>query len=208
MATLIFDFDGTLADNFNLMLDIAYRVTGMPPLSASEIHRLRQLPAMKVRKELGIPLRHVPRLVTRGRREMHERIGEVRAFSGIPTALAALRQTGHRLLIMTSNSERNVHAFLEAQGLEHYFEAIHSGVGVFDKAGALRKVLRRGKLDKQHCWYIGDEVRDMTAAHKAGVHAVAVGWGYQAPEALAAAQPDGLVRRPRELVAFFAQNPV
>ena len=43
MKTLIFDFDGTLADSFELVLDIAYELTGLPRQSDVEVTRLRQL---------------------------------------------------------------------------------------------------------------------------------------------------------------------
>jgi len=208
MDTLIFDFDGTLADSFSLMLEIAYRITGIGPLTDEEVARLRRFSIMKVRKELHIPLRKVPRLVTEGRHEMRERIGEVTTFAGIADALEALHSAGHRLLVMSSNSEDNVRAFLRKQGLERYFDAVYGGVGVFDKASSLRKVLRANRLDKRQCWYVGDEVRDIIAAHKVGVRVVSVDWGYQDPAALAEHKPDVLIHQPHELVALFARRAV
>ena len=48
--------------------------------------------------------------------------------------------------------------------------------------------------------YVGDSPFDVEAAKRAGVHAVAVGWGGIHPrERLEAAQPDVFVERPEEL---------
>lgn len=42
----------------------------------------------------------------------------------------------------------------------------------------LWEAARRMEVTSEECWYIGDHVRDMEAAHAAGMTAVAVGYGY------------------------------
>lgn len=42
----------------------------------------------------------------------------------------------------------------------------------------LFEAARRLGVTAKQCWYIGDDLRDMTAAHAAGMHAIAAGWGY------------------------------
>ncbi len=44
MKTLVFDFDGTIADSFELVVDIAYELTGLPKQSDEQVARLRHLP--------------------------------------------------------------------------------------------------------------------------------------------------------------------
>ena len=46
---------------------------------------------------------------------------------------------------------------------------------------------------------IGDEVRDIEAARAAGIACGAVTWGYAAPEALRAMQPDMVFERVEEI---------
>lgn len=203
MKNIIFDFDGTLADSFEVALEVAHELTGIARLAPAEMTRLRRLPVLKILRELNIPARRLPRLVLQGRQRMSERMDEVHPFAGIPEALAALHKQGHQLLVISSNSERNVRTFLRTHTLEQYFGGVHGGVGLFDKAGALRKVLRRRKLAREACYYVGDEVRDIAAAQKAGIPIVAVGWGYQDPEALAARQPFALVQSPGDLPPLF-----
>ena len=48
--------------------------------------------------------------------------------------------------------------------------------------------------------YVGDEVRDIEAARKAGVAAAAVTWGFHAETLLTANHPDHLITEPRQLV--------
>jgi phosphoglycolate phosphatase len=203
MPTLIFDFDGTLADSFELAIDIAYGLTGLPPIDAKDVARLRRLPLLKAIREIGIPLHRVPRLLLAGRQAMHERINEVRPFAGIVETLQTLHQSGYHMLVMSSNSEQNVRTFLRINKAEHYFDGVYGGVGLFNKSAALKKLLRRNHIPASDCFYIGDEARDITAASKVGIRPVAVMWGYQAAETLADHQPYALVATPPELIAVF-----
>jgi HAD superfamily hydrolase (TIGR01549 family) len=203
MKTLIFDFDGTIANSFALVMDIAYKITGTPPQSDREIARLRKLPFTKVVRELGVPLYQVPRLLIQGRQKMLERIDEVHPFDGVPEVLKELHDAGYHLLVTSSNSEKNVRVFLRANKLEAYFDGVYGNASVFNKASSLRKVMRRNKLDVADCFYIGDEVRDIVAATRVNMDVVAVAWGYQAPESLKKNDPYALVYKPEELAHIF-----
>lgn len=208
MRTLIFDFDGTIADSFELAVDIVYKLTGLQPIDADEVERLRRLPLLKAARRVGVSLRSLPRLLLLGRKVMHERMDEVAPFPGIIETLRALHETGHHMLIMSSNSEQNVRTFLRSNDIELYFSGVYGGVGLFNKAVALRKIVRRNGLKATECFYIGDEVRDMVAATKVGMKPVAVAWGYQAPEALVAHGAFVLVRTPPELIEVFEAEKV
>ncbi|HEY5667750.1 MAG TPA: HAD-IA family hydrolase [Candidatus Saccharimonadales bacterium] len=208
MKTIIFDFDGTIADSFEVALDIAYKVTKIPRDSDEEIERLRHMPLAKIVRELHIPLHRVPRLVIVGRQKMHERLGEVRVFPGIATTLKKLHDDGNRLLVISSNSEQNVRSFLRTHDLEQYFSEVHGNASALNKGASLKKVIRKDKIDTKTCFYVGDEVRDIAAASKAGIEPVSVTWGYQAPEALAQYHPFALVKKPEELLAVFGAGKV
>lgn len=206
--TLIFDFDGTIADSFELVMEIVYELTEIPRQSEEEVARLRRLPLMKAVREVHIPIRKLPVLVTRGRQLMHERIHEVHPFPGVAELLAQLQNAGYHMLVTSSNSEQNVRSFLRANGLEAYFDGVYGGASVISKVGAIKHVLRRNRLSPKNCFYIGDEVRDVVAASKAGVDPIAVGWGYQDARALADHHPFALVKEPAELLAVLQAEKV
>lgn len=203
---LIFDFDGTIADSFELVMDIAYQLTNVERRSPDEMAQLRRLPLLKVMRELRIPLHKVPKLLVKGRQMMHERIDEVEVFPDIPETLRTLREKGYHMLVTSSNSEQNVRAFLRAHKLESYFDGVYGGASVISKVGAIKQVVKRNKLDVSECFYIGDEVRDVVAATKAGMEPIAVCWGYQDPDALAEYHPYALVRKPADLVALLEKE--
>jgi len=206
MKTLIFDFDGTIADSFELVMEIAYELTGLPRRSKKEIDRLRKLPLVKAAREFNIPFHKAPGMLIKGRQKMLERIHEVQPFEGMPDVLRELHEAGYHMLVTSSNSEKNVRAFLRANNLESYFDGVYGNASVFNKALSLKKVMRRNKLDAADCFYIGDEVRDVIAAAKVHIEPIAVTWGYQAPEALKKHHPFALAEEPDDLLRIFTTN--
>jgi phosphoglycolate phosphatase len=208
MKTLIFDFDGTLADSFELVMDIAYELTNIPRQDEKEVARLRQLPLLKAVRELKIPLRLAPRLLVVGRQKMLERIHEVHPFPGIPEVLKELHDNGYHLLVISSNSEHNVRSFLRTNELESFFDGVYGSASIFNKSSSLKKVMKKNTLDAADCFYIGDEVRDVTAAARVGMEPVAVTWGYQAREALAKYHPYALLDQPTDLLQVFPSDRV
>lgn len=199
MKTIIFDFDGTIADSFETIVGIFCELTGrqVPPDQA-EIERLRRMPVQKVATALKIPHWRVPLLLLRGRKKMEQHMLEIMPFEGIAQSLAALQGLG-QLYIVSSNSTHNVQQFLEHHHLASYFEGVYGGVGIFGKAAALKRIMHSHQLKPQDCIYVGDEVRDMTAARKAGMKCIAAAWGFSAPELLAAQQPYAVADGPEYL---------
>ena len=201
MRTLLFDFDGTIAHSFGVVVDIFYKLTNVTPIDDPEVIRhLRHLPMMQVAKELHVQPLQIPRLLVKGRRKMSERIGEVQPFAGMPEVLKQLHAEGYTLYVMSSNSVQNVQVFLDEHGLRQYFTQVYGNIGLLNKAAAIKKVLRQSGLRAEDCIYIGDESRDADGARRAGVHMISVGWGYNDPALLKAHHPDALVMTPQELL--------
>ena len=134
---------------------------------------------------------------------MTSRMHEIKMFEGMHETLAQLHDAGYTLYIMSSNSTQNVRSFLSFHKVDTYFTEIHGGIGLFNKAAAIRKVLRRNGLRAEDSIYIGDEVRDIDGARKAGVHVISVAWGYNDPEALKRNHPDAVIASPKDLMTVI-----
>ncbi|MFC7380049.1 HAD hydrolase-like protein [Brevundimonas sp. GCM10030266] len=202
----LFDFDGVLADSagwFSAQLpDLASRHGFVAP-DAKGLERLRRLPSRQILKEFKVSPLRLPAIAADLRRRMAADAASIRLFAGVPDLMSDLRDAGVRLAVVSSNSEANVRAVLGAQaGL---ISAYSCGAALFGKSTRFRHLLGRYELDADQACVVGDEVRDIEAAHKAGLPAAAVGWGYGAPEALAAAVPDFLARSPEELRQFLTR---
>jgi len=204
VSNIIFDFDGTIADSFTVVVNTFFKMTGRTQkVSASEIKRLRGLPMLRVARELDVRIWRIPILLRRGRRMIRSQMNQIEPFAGMPEVIRALQADGHRLYIMSSNSVQNIQLFLQEHDLNREFIRIYGSVGVLGKARVLRKIVRHNRLDIADTYYVGDEVRDVAGAKHAHVKAVAVGWGYNSAHILRMHHPGYVAKKPNDILNFF-----
>lgn len=202
LRTLIFDFDGTLANSFDETLRVANALApefGYRPAEPHEIEALRGASYRSIAAQLGIAWHKIPLIATRVRREVASKVSEMATFEGMPQVLLELRRRGLQLGVLTSNDVRNVERFFEARGLT-CFDFITSSSSVWGKERRLKALMRSRRLGADEVAYVGDEVRDIEATKPLGVSMIAVSWGYTSKAFLAEHAPDFLVDTPAELL--------
>jgi phosphoglycolate phosphatase len=203
--TIIFDFDGTIADSLDLIIEIFRSlVPGKDDVSSSQIETLRNLSIHHIANTLGVPMWKVPLLVRRGRKVMRRQLDEVTVFDGLPDVLKRFHEQGYVMHVLSSNSNDTLRVFLERHNLAAYFTSINGGIGLFGKKRAIRGLCKRNNIPLSSAWYVGDELRDIVAAKKAGVRIVAVGWGFNHPKALEEMKPDALALTPSDLFRIIS----
>ena len=206
MANVIFDFDGTIADSLGLVIHIYEQLMrGGERVSAEEIERLRSMSLLHVAFELKIKPWKMPFLLARGRSMMRRQINTVEAFEGMPELIRELHGDGHKLYIMSSNSVQNIKPLLKRYEVRKEFIKLYGGAGLLGKATVLRRLLKRQKLDPNDTFYIGDEVRDIEAAKKAGIRIIAVTWGYNNESILRKHEPDFVATKPADIKKALAE---
>lgn len=202
--TIIFDFDGTLADSLPVMLRIYGKLMPYGPEITKELFQfLRKLPAHKVAAHLDVSLWRLPWLLRRGRKTMHDHIGEVQPCEGIIPVVKELKKRGYELHVVTSNSRANVNEFLALHNLSEYFDSVVAVRRLNGKPQALKSFVRRHKLVMSETYYIGDEARDIVATQRVNMPIVAVSWGFNDKELLKEMKPTALVEHPKDLLKIF-----
>jgi phosphoglycolate phosphatase len=203
-CTLIFDFDGTIADTLSAiirMINEHAEEFHIQPLNAKDVEDLRGLSNAEIIKKYKIPLVKVPGLMIRSQKELHHRMNEVSLFPGIRDLVLELKARGVGLGILTSNSEENVRKLLRARGLD-VFDFIHSESNFLGKNRALLHLLQKHGLSRENVVYVGDEVRDIEACQKISVAIIAVSWGFHRREFLGRHHPTYLVDTAEEIRAL------
>ncbi|MBR0848280.1 HAD family hydrolase [Bradyrhizobium diazoefficiens] len=190
-SLVIFDLDGTLADSFPWFLrtinDIADRFD-FRRVRDEDIEGLRHASTREILKQLDVPLWKLPAIARHARRLKAEAAAEIPLFAGVETMLRTLAGSGMQLALVTSDSEANAREKLgEAAALFSHFDCAAS---LFGKPAKFRRVIRRAGVAPGRAIAIGDEVRDIEAARAVGIACGAVCWGYAAPAALRAHEPD------------------
>ncbi len=188
----IFDFDGTLANSapwFKGILDSLADRYSFRKVDAEEYERLRGEDSLTVLKTLGVPRWKIPIIA----RHLHKRVAEdweqITVFDGVADMLARLDRAGIILAMVSSNSEANVRRILGPE-ISARFDYFACGAKAFGKSRKFREAFRALKADPARTLAIGDEERDVKAAHEAGVAAGAVAWGYAASSILKDRRPD------------------
>ena len=205
--TLVFDFDGTIADTLGETRRIFNRIApdyGIREVAEHELDQLRHLSLKELLSHLDIPKRRVPALISRGTGMMRSNISELKLIDGMPEVLVELRKHVRSFGILTSNATANVDLFLRTHGLRDEFDFISSTSKLTGKSKHLKAIRKTFTMQPDELLYIGDELRDVKASQKAGIPIAAVSWGFNSHESLAAAKPDYLFDRPEEFLRLLS----
>jgi len=207
--TVIFDFDGTIADTFPVVLDIFHRVSRRKTeLTSAEAVLLRKVALRQVKgrailrhaAELKVPLWHVPFLFLLCRLLLNGRMREVQPMPDMYSTIKTLHEDGYTIAIASSNSEKNIDVFLRKEHLRSYVSYIVGNIRSSRKGKALRRLKRQNRDVFKGAMMVGDEERDITAAKQAKLKSTAVTWGYNNAEQLAAGKPDFIVDSAEQLL--------
>lgn len=205
----IFDLDGTLVDSFPWFLrtinDVADRF-GFRRVRDEDVEGLRHASTREILSRLDVPLWKLPAIARHARRLKSEAAAEISLFAGVETMLRTLAEGGVRLALVTSDNEANAREKLgDAAALFAHFDCAAS---VFGKPAKFRRVIRRAGVEPGQVIAIGDEVRDIEAARAVGIACGAVCWGYAAPAALRALEPDYTFERMDEITSALCSGAV
>lgn len=199
---IIFDFDGTLADTIPISISILKKLASKyyhKTIDEELVKKLRNKSIHEIFKELDISIIKLPFIARKARKELNKEITNLKPIKYMRELLEQLKGEGLILGIVSSNSRESIMKFLEVNNL-NVFDFVHTNSRIFGKANNLRRLLRRNKWSAEDTVYIGDEIRDIEAARKAGIKIMSVTWGVNSSEKLAQYNPDFLVNSPQELL--------
>ncbi len=208
---IIFDFDGTIADTLDAIVKISNCLAadfGYKQTSLAEINYLKNLSSREIIKQSGISIFKVPFLVRKVKSELTKEIQYLKPIPCIKEALIEIKEQGEQLFIITSNSKENFILFLEKNNMQDLFDFIYSGATLFGKSKIINNILQQQNINYKQVIYVGDETRDIEAAKKSNIKAIAVSWGFNSQEVLAAQNPDFLIHQPHQLINVIASSPL
>ncbi|HKP37930.1 MAG TPA: HAD hydrolase-like protein [Pyrinomonadaceae bacterium] len=189
---IIFDFDGTLADSVSWFLSVINEVAEkykFRRIEPAEYPALKSFDTRKMIAHMGLPMWKLPLVHNHVRRRMTSDIVHINLFPGIDRLLRTLRAQGVALGIVSSNSSINVRKVLgeeNASLIRHYA----CDAPILGKRAKLRRVLEQSRTLPSETIFIGDEIRDLQAAHAEGIAFGAVSWGVNYLESFSSHFPE------------------
>jgi len=157
VKVIIFDFDGTIADTFDAVVEITNDLAeklDYQPVCLDEVKRLRHLNSREIIQQSRVSMLKLPFLLNQVRAELESRVHSLTPIAGIQESLIILKYQGYRLGIVTSNSQQNVVTFLRNYNLNELFDFVYSGSALFGKSRIMTRLLAKQNISPASnlCW--------------------------------------------------------
>lgn len=203
IKAILFDFDGTIADTDQVILDswqeVFRRVEGA------------ERPAEEIYKTYGEPLWGTMEQLFGERAEACIKmyrdyqatifLDEIRLYPGMEALIKNLKEQGYLLAIVTSRMKKSTYEVLDKYGLTEYFDTIitceDTEKNKPDPEPALL-ALERLQAAPQNAVLIGDSRYDMGCGINAGIRTILVGWSVSF-DAAVQYNPDYIIHKAEEI---------
>ncbi len=206
-SVALFDLDGTLVDSLPFIMSTYKLVFKKLNLPWNEIELI---------KWIGRPLREIASFFAGEKKDkflkLYERYynldfeNNVSPFPGTFEMLESLKINGFLLGIVTSKGKEGAARTIKITGLDNYMDVVITAhdVNVHKPfPDPILKALDILNVSPGRSLYIGDSYHDIKAGLGAGTITLAVTWGINTREELAALNPDGLLESWADLERYL-----
>lgn len=210
---VLFDLDGTLADTAPDLAGAINRVRTARGLAPTPYEQLRPFASAGARGLIGASFGLKPgdddyeNLRVAFLDAYASALAEQsRLFDGVGQALAGLSARGISWGIVTNKAARFTDKLVPLIGLGHAACIVSGDTTAHPKPhpAPLFEAARRIGVASEHCWYVGDDLRDIQAGKAAGMTTVAAAWGYCGEAGPVEWGADVQLATPHELLALIA----
>lgn len=198
MNTLIFDWDGTLADSIANIVTAMQRAAVDAGLPVRSERQVKGIIGLALPDAVAVLYPHIEDPLEA------QRVIEAYAdnylvleqqpsslFDGVHVALDELRAEGFNLAVATGKGRRGLDRMLASHDLQDYFDVTRCADETAGKPDPkmLLEILDELEVSPAQACMVGDSEFDILMGHNAGVRAVAVTYGAMTHEQLLRCQP-------------------
>ena len=206
----IFDYDGVIADSldmcieaFNVLKD-KYGFSG--ELTKEGIAKLPHVTAEAAFGLLGVKEEDIPRYTGEIREQLRNNAEKAEIFDGIGDIFKIVKGAGAYLAVNTSNDSGTVKRRLQMSGLAGLPDYIVGSDTPGNKSEKIKHIMEKFSGEAENTYMIGDSMGDITEGRKAGVHTIAVTYGWQPREILEGVNPEYICGTMDELKALVQKK--
>jgi phosphoglycolate phosphatase len=188
---IVFDWDGTLVDSTQLIVDSIRAASADVDLPVPEPLAARGIIGLGLSEALGVLFGSISetqrqQLVARYRYHYLAQDHEVPFFDGVNAAIEALAEKGFMLGVATGKGRNGLNRSLQRSGLGRHFHATRCVDECFSKPHPqmLLELMDELGVSPARTLMIGDTTYDLQMAQNANVASVAVSYGAQQLESL------------------------
>lgn len=212
---VIFDLDGTLLNtlgDLTAAVNHALTVHGLPTRTEAQVRTyvgdgvrelvVRACPAgTDEATRAGVMAAYLPYYAAHN-------MDLTRPYEGVLSLLDDLRTAGYRIAVVSNKHDAGTQA-LCGKFFADYLDLTVGADGsrpLKPAPDGVLYALSQLQVAPEDAWYVGDSVQDVRTAHNAGVRCVAVTWGFQDADRLAAENPTVMAHTVAELKAAILGN--
>ena len=213
VKAVLFDFDGTVADSSEGIMDCALRTVetiGYDTSSYTSEYLKRFIgPPLRdcFRITFSVPEDRIEECVSTYRRFYNEKgMFMMHPYPGMKELLYALRAMGVKTAVATNKMEELAVRCIHSLGMDDCFDIIKGPEtdGGITKAQVILNAVKELGLEKDEVLMVGDTSNDEIGAETAGVDFLAVEWGF----GFSVSNPKGLhlIKEPSEILKIVIER--
>ena len=206
--TVLFDFDGTIADTNRLISESHFVVMEENFPGRFKLEEMAQFNGPSLEEIYGnLDRERQDELVARYREVMLEKHDDmIGMFPGIKEVLENLKQEGLRLGVVSTKRSDVLKRGVSILGITEYFDTI-IGSGDFSHPKpdpeSLFLAMDHLGAERETSVMVGDNHHDVVAGNNAGVTSVFVGWSEKTTDFIQPFRPTKIVKDPEELEEYI-----
>ena len=213
---LLFDYDGTLADSAQMIIDGTIEAFNRSGLATPEPEEIKAGIGQKLDIAIKryLPLEHkgiLDEVIRHYRQWYVEKDLEGKQFEplfeNIKPVLELLHKDGWHLGIATNKSSRGLRRGLQHHEIEKFFSIVMTTDNFIPKPNKAMAMhaLQTLKIQKSEAFMIGDTVHDIKMGKNAKINTIGVTWGYNTQEELYQENADYVINDLNELVKILRE---
>ncbi len=169
---LIFDFDGTIADTKQLYYLGIYNELKKYGFNHNQVNKIINLGLSleETLKKFGFSFIVLWILKMKIMKNVKKNIRDVKKCRDVEE----IKKIKERKIIVSNSLKEFVVPIITHFKLNKYFEGIYGAEDFNDKAEFIKEYLKKNRIKKDRCYYIGDRAADIRVARKVGCKGIII----------------------------------
>ncbi len=208
---IIFDWDGTLADSTDWIVQCMQQAAKQQGLDVPEVRAVKAIIGLSIHKALDklfpeIDGQTKEQFIVHYSQEFFSKpITEADLFSGVGEMLYMLKEAGYKLAVATGKGRSGLDKAMNGTGLSGFFDITRCADETASKPdpAMVYEIIEVMGVNASQVVMIGDSGHDMQMAINAGIEKISVACGADSAEQLRKYKPLFELSQTTELTKFF-----
>lgn len=211
----VFDLDGTLSDSIasiKYCADRALAICGLGPFPEADYkYFVGDGAANLIKRALAASgdeaLVHFDEVFAAYKKYFAvDCMYQVKPYDGILELLAALKEKGLRLAVLSNKPHLQTIDVIETLFGKDCFDVIlgqQDGIPIKPDPSGVFEIMKKLKVSPNEVLYLGDTATDMKTGKSAGAYTIGVLWGFRERKELEDAEADAIISHPLEALQYL-----